>query len=83
MSGGGRTDTRRTFPPCGARSRRHTNLKETTMADVKKSEWQVIVAAQKKALAARTTQLRAARLERDAALPPPAPVVRRAKKKPA
>lgn len=53
------------------------------MADVKKSEWQVIVAAQKKALAARTTQLRAARLERDAALPPPAPVVRRAKKKPA
>ncbi|MBV8537930.1 MAG: hypothetical protein JO128_20200 [Alphaproteobacteria bacterium] len=54
------------------------------MADEKKSEWQVIVEAQRKALAARTAQLRAARLERDAALPPPAPAApKRAKKKPA
>jgi hypothetical protein len=53
------------------------------MADEKKSEWQVIVETQRKALAARTAQLRAARLERDAALPPPAPAARRTKKKPA
>lgn len=53
------------------------------MADEKKSEWQVIVEAQKKALAARTAQLRAARLARDAALPPPAPTTSRSKKKPA
>jgi hypothetical protein len=55
------------------------------MADEKKSEWQVILDAQRKALAARTAQLRAARLARDAALPPPAPPAarRRPKKKPA
>jgi len=53
------------------------------MADEKKSEWQVIVEAERKALAARTAQLRAARLQRDAALPPPAPAPRRGKKKPA
>ena len=52
------------------------------MADEKKSEWQVIVEAQRKALAARTEQLRAARLARDAELPPPPPAPRR-KKKPA
>jgi len=52
------------------------------MAEEKKSEWQVIVEAQKKALDARTAQLRAARLARDAALPPPAPpAARRSKKK--
>jgi hypothetical protein len=53
------------------------------MAEEKKSEWQLIVEAQRKAVAARTAQLRAARLARDAALPPPAPVTRRTKKKPA
>ena len=54
------------------------------MADEKKSEWQVIVEAERKAFAARTAQLRAARLARDAELPPPAPPApRRAKKKPA
>ena len=53
------------------------------MAEEKKSEWQVIVEAQRKAVAARTAQLRAARLARDAALPPPEPVTRRTKKKPA
>jgi hypothetical protein len=52
------------------------------MADVKKGEWQVILEAQRKALATRTAELRAARLARDAALPPPAPPPsRRAKKK--
>lgn len=51
------------------------------MADEKKSEWQVIVEAQRKALAARTAQLRAARLARDAALPPPVPAAPRPKKK--
>lgn len=51
------------------------------MADEKKSEWQVIVEAQRKTLAARTAQLRAARLARDAALPPPVPAARRPKKK--
>lgn len=55
------------------------------MADEKKAEWQIILAAQRKALATRTAQLRAARLARDAALPPPAPpeVTRRPGKKPA
>ena len=54
------------------------------MADEKKGEWQIILEAQRKALAARTAQLRAARLARDAALPPPAPPApRRSKKKPA
>ncbi len=57
------------------------------MADEKKSEWQVILEAERKALAARTAQLRAARLARDAAAPPPpppkAPAARRSKKKPA
>lgn len=53
------------------------------MADEKKTEWQVILEAQRKALAARTAQLRAARLARDAALPAPAPqpAARRPKKK--
>jgi hypothetical protein len=54
------------------------------MADEKKSEWQVILEAQRKALAARTAQLRAARLARDAALPAAPPAAsRRSKKKPA
>jgi len=53
------------------------------MAEEKKAEWQVVVEAERKAFAARTAQLRAARLARDAALPPPAPPAKRGKKKPA
>ena len=51
------------------------------MADDKRAEWQIILDAERKALAARTARLCAARLARDAALPPPAPTARRRRKK--
>jgi hypothetical protein len=53
------------------------------MAEKKKGEWQIILEAQRKAVATRMAQLRAARLARDAALPLPPPAARRARKKPA
>jgi hypothetical protein len=49
-------------------------------ADEKKPEWKQILDQQRDRLDDRTAKLRAARLARDAALPPPAPAKKAAKK---